>query len=463
MPRLNLFRKARVAVENGINRVASRLRPPREEPVAGPAGPSALPGEVIHALGQMRAERIDQRRLVPSAGTALTAASAVRKQIDVPGADAETLGVSQDERTGVLQWHRPHVDVGEGVARFEIWLRRAAKEGRDAVFVKLPKGDPLALVQGAEAATKKQGIKRFPRDLPHGSLLLPQADEIVSIPPGGPAVLLVHGFFDRLFGFIFLPMYRERLLLDFLHTRYPGRVFGYDHYTVSVDPVENARILVDALPKGLELDIVCHSRGGLVTRCLLQHPDVRARVEAKGIRVRNVVFVGAANQGTLLARPEHFPKLASIFSTLMLKHPERAKLPEAASDALMTLFVRSVQGSLAPALTALPGVAALAPECPLIQKLNQTPFQPSGSCSVVRSDFGKGKWFPGIELARIANTVFGGAASDLVVPFDGVANLGPAGGHVKLHDIPDAGGCNHLEFMLRQDVQRFICDRLSAS
>jgi len=58
--------------------------------------------------------------------------------------------------------------------------------------------------------------------------------------------------------------------LDALATRYGNRVIAFDHPTLSVDFQANARWFFQQLPKevSLKLDVVCHSRGGLVGRCL---------------------------------------------------------------------------------------------------------------------------------------------------------------------------------------------------
>jgi len=469
MPGFNIFRKAKAHVENFANKVGSRILPPRETAQPGGGRPRPLPAELEGALGELGAATLRQSTVQPPAGPAFPLGTAARAEI--AGAGPDSLAVSQDA-TGVIQWHAPHPTPAGGT-EFRVWVRRRVREGREVVVKSLPQLPAglsprealVGLVTQVERGTKLPGIKAFPpeplqiRDL-----------QLVTIPAGGPAVLLIHGFFDRLFGFIFLPMFKknkkeERLLLDFLHTRYPNRVFGYDHFTLSVDPLQNARDLLALLPKDLELDIICHSRGGLITRALLQHPEIREELSARNITIRKAVFVGAANMGTDLARPGELPKLLTIFSTLMLKHPERDLVPKETLQAMLTLLVAAARTVLSPALNALPGVRALMPDSDCVTALNQLPVQPETTCSFVRSDFGSGTMFPGIELARIANTVFHGAASDLVVPFEGAASLGPAGrapapGNVC--DLHPADECNHLEFMLRERVQTFIRDRLEA-
>jgi hypothetical protein len=77
------------------------------------------------------------------------------------------------------------------------------------------------------------------------------------------------------------------------------QVLGFDHYTVSrtpmVNAVELARLFAD---RQAEIDIVCHSRGGLVSRWFCEMLDRRQA------RRRRVVFIGCPLQGTSLADPQ---------------------------------------------------------------------------------------------------------------------------------------------------------------
>ena len=81
----------------------------------------------------------------------------------------------------------------------------------------------------------------------------------------GRALVLVHGTFSTAHGaFGSLP----RTTMTALHEAYGGRVVALDHHSVSVTPKENAELLAGLVPDGaaLEVDLVTHSRGGLVGR-----------------------------------------------------------------------------------------------------------------------------------------------------------------------------------------------------
>ena len=113
---------------------------------------------------------------------------------------------------------------------------------------------------------------------------------------GGTALLFIHGTtaqsntaFDQL----------PAETLTELGRRYGGRVFALDHFTISVTPHDNIRWLAEQLAalgggSPLTLDIVSHSRGGLVGRVLAERA---ADVGLAGkVTVRNLVMVAAAQR-----------------------------------------------------------------------------------------------------------------------------------------------------------------------
>ena len=78
-------------------------------------------------------------------------------------------------------------------------------------------------------------------------------------------MLLIHGTFSRAHeGFYDFP----REYVAGLHQLYEGRVFAFDHFTLSHDPRQNVDWFLEQIPEAarFDLDVVCHSRGGLVAR-----------------------------------------------------------------------------------------------------------------------------------------------------------------------------------------------------
>ena len=75
---------------------------------------------------------------------------------------------------------------------------------------------------------------------------------------GRPALLFIHGTgsssrgsFKPLAGFELAALYGDN-------------IFAFEHRTLTEDPIENALQLAQALPRGAEVHLVTHSRGGLV-------------------------------------------------------------------------------------------------------------------------------------------------------------------------------------------------------
>lgn len=133
----------------------------------------------------------------------------------------------------------------------------------------------------------------------------------------GPGLLFVHGTFSRAqTAFAALPTE----FLEKAHTRYGGRVFAFDHPTLTSDPVDNVEWLRDRLPSETVLDIVCHSRGGLVARGIAGGLSGCPAVAA----VDRIVFVATPNAGTALADTEHLTDLIDVFTNLLSLLPPNA-------------------------------------------------------------------------------------------------------------------------------------------
>lgn len=93
-------------------------------------------------------------------------------------------------------------------------------------------------------------------------------------------------------------------------------VIGFNHFTLSRTPEQNAQRLVELLPRelrvGKRLDVITHSRGGLVARAFVEllghHPAVR-----------RVVFGGTPNAGTNLARPANIGRAADLLVNFLIR------------------------------------------------------------------------------------------------------------------------------------------------
>lgn len=233
-----------------------------------------------------------------------------------------------------------------------------------------------------------------------------------------PALILVHGIFDRVFGAAFSPLLLWGTLLQRLQQHYRNRVYGFDHETLGVGPLDNAKELIAELPQNIHVDILCHSRGGLVTRALLQHPACQAELNARSITVGKVVFLGAANEGSPLAEPGSTDRLLALFTELFQERvPARAHAPS------VKLLVETVKALGSP-VASLPGLAALRPDSQLIRDLSGAVLPQGVNCTFVRANFGNAADSRLRVPEEISDSVFGSVPNDLVVPFAGMTKMG---------------------------------------
>ena len=221
---------------------------------------------------------------------------------------------------------------------------------------------------------------------------------------GGPALLLIHGTFsrtDRAFGGFDPSVVAE------LHARYQGRVFAFDHHTLSRTPAENIQQLLQWLPGGapLELDVVAHSRGGLVARRLATAGDPR-------VRVRRVVFAGTPNGGTAMASPGHINQLLDVYANLLTFFPDNG-----VTDAMQGLLA-VVQDVVLGMVDGLRGLTSMVPGNLDEQRLEGEGW--AGRYFALASDFSPTQFGLKSFMSPLATQVFRGAGNDLVVPADSV-------------------------------------------
>jgi hypothetical protein len=256
----------------------------------------------------------------------------------------------------------------------------------------------------------------------------------------GRALLFVHGTFSTCGTFAPLP----GAAIAELSRRYEGRLIAFNHATLTADPRENALAFLSAMPPSmkLEIDIVCHSRGGLVAR------EIAGLGQAQGsVTVRNVIFVGATNSGTALADADHMVAMIDRFTTIAKFIPAgtAAKIVDA-----LILVVKILGHAL---LDDLEGLAAMSPGGTFMKALN-TAGGAAPDLFAIASDFEPKEGTPLLSLTRAEDfaidRVFEKAANDLVVPRDGVfAKNGAMGfpiGDARCLLFGPADGVIHTEF-----------------
>jgi hypothetical protein len=250
----------------------------------------------------------------------------------------------------------------------------------------------------------------------------------------GPVLLLVHGTFSRgATAFSALPADELRRLCD----AYGGRVVVFDHPTVSVDPVTNARWFAEQFAAGapddawLVVDVVAHSRGGLVARALAEQQD-RLPLGGRRLDVRSAVFVGVPNAGTVLADTEHLGDLLDTYTNLLDAFPDIG-----AVDVLQVVLevVKQVATGVAEGLD---GLMSMNPGGDYLRALNKEPSEQARYAAIAADFSPASRDARHLAMDLIADRVFR-AANDLVVPRDGgwevdERALVPAGRRLSIAD-----------------------------
>ena len=189
-----------------------------------------------------------------------------------------------------------------------------------------------------------------------------------SNPQAQGCLLLIHGTFSKSAAPV---AGLGRGFFDWAHRNY-RQVLAFDHWTLSKSPLENAQMLLRMLPPWITgdkhpLDIVTHSRGGLVARALVQLPlgDGTDAVRIGGA-VKRVIFVGTPNFGTSLANPNNWARAADLLINLV--HIDAFGLYGKLSGLLARLAVAKLGGEI---LERIPGLQAQNPAARVDQFLGQ--------------------------------------------------------------------------------------------
>jgi hypothetical protein len=423
--------------------------------VRGAGLPTDALEQALGAQGMRVARTIDLQitARAPGGEALRSAAGAPAVELETPDLGDETAQVllAADE-SGVLRWHFPERVGGDGDAtrgggarmryRIDAPPARSARMGdpdatrsligaigRKVLKVLVyPVTDPIIgavsefFAERWEAKNRPYGVRDFgPADYstPGGRKI--DASDAARL-TAGRALLFVHGTFSTAHGgFGDVPP----ALMGELHARYGGRVIAFDHHTLSHDPRRNVEELLRRLPPGVELDVVCHSRGGLVSRVLAERPS-RFGLDTNGVAVRRVVFVGVPNAGTQLSDPQHMTHFLDRMTTALNLFPGSG-----VTDVLEGILT-AVKVIGHGALKALDGLAAMNPNGDFLRTLNAGTPQPGVEYYAVAADYEPDDdGLRALLMDGVADRIFADAANDLVVPQLGVyepAWGGAAGG-----------------------------------
>lgn len=417
-----------------------------------PTGARALGGGLDVGLGEldvalaragMRTTReIDlQLQAAPAAGAAPVLRSidllpALELEVPDPGPDHGQVVLSVDD-AGAMRWHLPVSSPQGNTRRFRIPAtlppappaQHGVQQrsvlglvGRRLLKVLVyPWSDELTgwaidrLVAGWEGQKRPHRLRRFtPQDFtaPGGAEL--QAADIAAMAAAGPLLLFVHGTFSTAHAaFGGLPQGTMQALFD----RYGGRVLAFDHPTLSTTPTQNAGWLRDALAgQRVRADVVCHSRGGLVSRLLSERPAALGLQDAP-FDVGKLVFVGAPNAGTVLTDKDHMVSMIDRLTTVL------GLLPSATASETLEALVVVVKVLGRGLLTGLDGLVAMQPGGDFLRSLNAGGRSDATYCAIAANYRATDRGLRGLlsgAADNVLDLVFGDAANDLVVPTEGV-------------------------------------------
>jgi pimeloyl-ACP methyl ester carboxylesterase/tetratricopeptide (TPR) repeat protein len=221
---------------------------------------------------------------------------------------------------------------------------------------------------------------------------------------GAPALLVIHGFMGSIHG-SFGDLKPE--VVSHVHQAYGGRTFAFDHPTLAASPVRNTQWLVNQLTSdspGLELDILAHSRGGLVAR------ELARQLTGNDVTVRSITFVATPNDGTPLADPKRPQGLLDTLTNLAGAVP--------GSDALQLVLELLKDIVVGSAFTGLEGLVAMEPGGPYLTELNNWPVPTKLQLRAIAADFEPRSDAGLVRTARdrLIDAYFGGVRNDLIVP-----------------------------------------------
>lgn len=349
--------------------------------------------EAIRRQGLHRQQviQLNQTREVraPTARTRSTALGepAIELEVPDPGPESGQLVLYTDE-AGVSTWNLARNEAGDvsttrGRATRTYLIRRhvAQPSGTRAArglvsgaamkvlqVLVFPLVDPVFgrvardFAKSWEQKKRPYRIRRFgPGDYATESVAPLEMSDWTKL-ASGRALLFVHGTFGR--AHLAFPTFPSTFMQS-INDAYGGRLFAFEHFTISEDPRLNAQRFVDALPAGirLDIDIINHSRGGLVSRALaelLPQLDLRGRK----LTVGTVVHIASPSAGCVLADANAMTHLIDRYTNWMQFLPANAAVDvlEAAITVLKMLAVGAFNG--------LDGLACMAPGSAFFQAIN---------------------------------------------------------------------------------------------
>lgn len=234
--------------------------------------------------------------------------------------------VSLVEEDGTLYW-RDGIPQQPSARHRRGRLRAEAPEGALVLAREFPALAPNKVVEAIGAIDRRLNTAidaslrsrlRAIRRTPGGTFEL--QDATVAGPFAGRTLLFVHGTFSNARNMLEEFTTHSARGLRFMNRAMQGadrydRILFFEHPTLSVSPIINALELGRALAGSSgQLDVIAHSRGGLVVRWWLEAFGSSLRLD-EGARVR-AVLAGSPLNGTSLAAPDKIQHAMGLVSNV---------------------------------------------------------------------------------------------------------------------------------------------------
>jgi len=369
-----------------------------------------------------------------------------------------------------------------GAARFRITTRPTSEEAsptrglissllkiivvkvKTAIFDKLITAGVRLIAPAVEtlwwnARGLKEGWFRIDVDgLKSGRL---SSADMNALPRGERSLLFLHGTFSHAASAFRHLTETKSDFLSAVNTLYAGRIFAFNHFTLSRSPEENAKMLLEGLPdRECVFDVITHSRGGLVLR-ILEEQRTQLGPSSSRFRLGHAVLVGTPNAGTPLATPGRWEQTIGLLANLLEKFPDNpwTMAAEVVADGLVAIAGHAALD--------LPGLASMNSDGESILALQGPPGPRRDAYSALAANYQpEGAVWQRFLDAGI-DSFFGGA-NDLAVPSEGswlvddpafpsipperIGCFGPGGNLSASVDKP----AHHLNFFAQEEAVGFI-------
>ena len=347
---------------------------------------------------------------------------------------------------------------------------------------------------------RKPGLYRWPRGSGQSAdLLNVDADTLAADAKEGPLLIFIHGTASWSTGSFGDLQKSGAEDWQALERKFGERIYAFEHRTFSQSPIENAIELVSALPTGAQINLVTHSRGGLVGDlvCLrgvsdqaianfrsdlpepgdvlpeererirretanahaeqqAQMRELRALLQRKQLVVQRYVRVASPARGTLLASG-NFDIFLSALLTVIGRVPYLYGNP--IYSAVKRIVLEIVKNRTNPKL--VPGIEAMLPESPMARFLAEASPQESARVAVIAGDTDGGGLLKRLGVLFTDYAFFAGVDNDLVVDteamYAGIARH--AGARALFTQSPTT---SHFSYFSNEDTRAAMRDWLVA-